>query len=130
MGTTPATNGSSSQGTTSQGVNRPSWQGLQIHKSGTLCTHSYVQTNKHMYHWILLDSCSPINLFCNDPMSTMCTELTLHYPSQQCRSNDNQPQGRIAWLQHHMIRSSSHDKCATFQQQHSQTVSHLRPTRI
>ena len=47
-GTTPTTNGSSSEGTVSQGVNRPSWQGLQIHKSGTIHTHSYAQTNKHM----------------------------------------------------------------------------------
>ena len=38
MGTTPTTNGSSSQGTGSQGANRPSWQGLQIHKSATICT--------------------------------------------------------------------------------------------
>ena len=37
-GTTPATNSSSSQGTTSQGANRPFWQGLQIHKNGTIYT--------------------------------------------------------------------------------------------
>ena len=65
MGTTPTTNGSSSQGTTSQGTNRPSWQGLQIHKSGTIYTHSYAQTNKYMYDWILLNTCSSIDLFCN-----------------------------------------------------------------
>ena len=65
MGTTPTTNGSSSQGTTSQGANRPSWLGLQIHKSGTIYTHSYVQTNKHMHDWILLTTCSLINLCCN-----------------------------------------------------------------
>ena len=65
MGTAPATNGISSQGTASQGANRPSWQGLQIHKSGTISTHSYVQTNKHMYDWILLDTHSSIDLFCN-----------------------------------------------------------------
>ena len=64
MGTTPTTNGSSSQGTTSQGENRPSWQGLQIHKSGTIYTHSYVQTNKHMYDWIHFNTCSSIDLFC------------------------------------------------------------------
>ena len=68
MGTTPVTNGSRSQGTTSQGANKPSWQDLQIHKSGTLYTHSYVQTNKHMYHWILLDICSSIDLFCNQSL--------------------------------------------------------------
>ena len=28
-------------------------------------THSYVQTNKYMYDWILLDTCSLINPFCN-----------------------------------------------------------------
>ena len=64
MGTTPTTNGSSSQGTTSQGENRPSRQGLQIHKSGTIYTHSYVQTNKHMYDWIHFNTCSSIDLFC------------------------------------------------------------------
>ena len=53
MGTTPTTNGTSSQGTASQGANRPSWQGLQIHKSGTIYTHSYAQTNKHMCNWIM-----------------------------------------------------------------------------
>ena len=62
-GTISATNGSSIQGIASQGANRPSWQGLQIHKSGTIYTHSYVQTNKHMYNWILLDTCSSIDLF-------------------------------------------------------------------
>ena len=63
-GTTPTTNGSSTQSTASQGANRPSWHGLQIHKSGTIYTHSHAQTNKHMYDWILLDKCSSINLFC------------------------------------------------------------------
>ena len=65
MGTTPTTNGTNSQGTASQGAKRPSWQGLQVHKSGTIHTHSYAQTNKHMYDWILLDTCSSIDLFCN-----------------------------------------------------------------
>ena len=64
-GTTPTTNGSSSQGTTSQGANRPSWQVLQIHKSGTIYTHSYAQTSKHMYDWILVDTCSLNNLSYN-----------------------------------------------------------------
>ena len=64
-GTTPATNGSRSQGTASQEAKRPSWQDLQIHKSGTSLTHSYMQTNKHMSNWILLDTCSLIDLFCN-----------------------------------------------------------------
>ena len=63
VGTTPVTNSSSSQG--SQGANRPSWKGLQIHKSGTIYTHSYVHTNKRMYNWILLNTCSSIDLFCN-----------------------------------------------------------------
>ena len=57
MGTTPATNGTNSQGTASQEANKPSWEGMQIHKSGNIYTHSYVQTNKHMYNWILLDTC-------------------------------------------------------------------------
>ena len=65
MGTAPATNSTSSQGTASQGAKIPSWQGLQVHESGTIHTHSYVQTNKHMYDWILLYTCSSINLFCN-----------------------------------------------------------------
>ena len=65
MGTTPTTNGTNSQDTASQEANRPSWQGLQVHKSGTIYTHSYVQANKHMYDWILLNTCSSINLFCN-----------------------------------------------------------------
>ena len=64
-GTAPTTNGTTSQGTTGQGANRPSWQGLQIYKSGTIYTHSYAQTNKHMYNWILLDTCSSIDPFCN-----------------------------------------------------------------
>ena len=63
--TTPTTNGTNSQGTASQEANRPSWQGLQIHKIGSIYTHSYVQTNKHMYDWILFDTCLSINLFCN-----------------------------------------------------------------
>ena len=62
-GTSPTTNSSSSQGTASQGTNRLSWQGLQIHKSGTIYTHSYAQTNKHMYDWILLNTCSLIDSF-------------------------------------------------------------------
>ena len=53
MGTTPVTKSTSSQGTASQGANRPSWQGLQIHKSGTIYTHRYMQTNEHTYNWIL-----------------------------------------------------------------------------
>ena len=65
MGTTPATNDSSSQSTASQGANRPSLQGLPIYKSGTIYTHSYVQTNKNMYNWILINKCSSIDLFRN-----------------------------------------------------------------
>ena len=65
MGTTPATNGTKSQGTASQEPNRPSWQCQKGHKSGTIHTHSYVQINKHMYDWILLHTCSLIDLFCN-----------------------------------------------------------------
>ena len=64
-GTTSTTNGTNSQGTASQGAKRPSWQGLQVHKSGTIHTHSYEQTNKHMYDWILLNTCSLIDLSSN-----------------------------------------------------------------
>ena len=64
-GTTPTTSGTNSQGTASQGAKRPFWQGLQVHKSGTIHTHSYAQTNKHMYDWILLNTCSSIDLFCS-----------------------------------------------------------------
>ena len=64
-GTTATTNGSRSQDTASQGANIPSWQGLQIHKSGTIFSHSYAQANKHMHDWILLNTCSSIDLFCN-----------------------------------------------------------------
>ena len=65
-GTTPATNVTNSQGTASQETERPSGQGLQVNESGTILTHSYTQTNKHMYNWILvLDICSLIDLFCN-----------------------------------------------------------------
>ena len=49
-GTTPTTNGSSSQVTTSQRANRPCWQGLQIHNSGTIYTHSYAQVTNQQAH--------------------------------------------------------------------------------
>ena len=65
MGTTPTTNSTYCQGTASQEANTPSWQGLQVYKSGTIHTQSYIQTNKHMYNWILLNTCSSINVFCN-----------------------------------------------------------------
>ena len=65
MGTTPATNGTNRQDTASQEANRPSWECLQVHKSGTIHTHSYAQINKHIYNWILLNTCSSINLFRN-----------------------------------------------------------------
>ena len=65
MGTTPTTSSLSSKGTASQGAKRPAWQDLQTHRSDTIYTHSYVQSNKHMYNWILLNTCSSIDLFCN-----------------------------------------------------------------
>ena len=65
MGTTPATNSTDNQGTPSQEANRPSWQGMQVHKSGAIHTQSYVQTNRHMDDWILLNTYSLIDLFCN-----------------------------------------------------------------
>ena len=61
----PATNSTNSQGTACQGAKGPSRQGLQVHKSGTIHTRSYAQTNKHMYNWILFNTCSSIDLFCN-----------------------------------------------------------------
>ena len=64
-GTTPATNGRNSLGTASQGAKIPSWQAQQVHRSGTIHTQNYVQTNKHIYDWILLNTCSLINLFYN-----------------------------------------------------------------
>ena len=38
-----------------------------MHKLTSTCMigSSYTQTNKHMYDWILLNTCSSINLFCN-----------------------------------------------------------------
>ena len=65
MGSTPVTSSLSSQDTVSQEANRPTWQCQQIHKSGTIYTNSYMQTNKYMYDWILLNTCSLIDLFCN-----------------------------------------------------------------
>ena len=83
MDTTPTTNGTNSQGTASQEANRPSWQGLQVHKSGTIYTHSYAQTNKHMYDWILVDTCSSIDLFRNQSFVCNMMNSILHYPSQE-----------------------------------------------
>ena len=87
MGTTATTNGSSSQGTASQGANRPFGQGLQVHKSGTIYTHSYAQTNKHMNDWILLDTCSSINLFCNRSFVHKSKHCII--PCNECRSDDD-----------------------------------------
>ena len=101
-GTTPTTNGTSSQGTASQGVNRPSWQGLQIHESGTIYTHSYVQTNKHMYDWILLNTCSSINLFCNQSImhNVHCVNTTL---SLTTNVGVMMTKCIIAWLWHCVV---------------------------
>ena len=82
IGTTPTTNSANSQGTASQEANRPSWQGLQVNNSGTIHTHSYMQTIKHMYNWILLNTCSLIISFVIDPLCTTCTKSILHYPYQ------------------------------------------------
>ena len=46
MGTTPTTDSSSSQDTASQGANRPSWQGLQIHKWYDFTSHILVFTEE------------------------------------------------------------------------------------
>ena len=83
MGTTPATNSTTSQGIASQEAKRPSWQGLQVHKSGNIHTHSYVQTNKHMYDWIPLNTCSSIDLFCNQSFMCNIHKSIRHYPLQQ-----------------------------------------------
>ena len=92
MGTTPATKGTNSHGTASQDTNRPSWQGLQVHKSGTIHTHSSTQTNKHMYDWILLDTCSSINLVCNQSFCVQCAPSQYYIiPSNECRNNDSKP---------------------------------------
>ena len=61
--------------------------------------------------------------FIINPSCAMCTKLTLIIPRIKCRSDDDQPQGRIAWLWHSMVWPSSQDKCAKFHQ-HSETVSH------
>ena len=64
-GNTPQPTAQAAKAPQVKGANRPSWQGLQIHKSGTIYTHSYAQTNKHMYNRSLLDTFSSIDLFCN-----------------------------------------------------------------
>ena len=111
-GTTPTTNGTNSQGTASQRAKRPSWQGLQVHKSGTIHTHSYAQTKKHMYDWILLNTCSSINLFCNQSFmcnvhqinstlslammaGTMTTNLKAELPGYGTVSFDPQPMTNV-----------------------------------
>ena len=129
MGTTPTTNGSSSQGTASQGANRPSWQGLQIHKSGTIYTHSCAQTNKHMYDWILLNTCSFINLFCNQ--SFVCnvhqvnTMLTLMTNAGMMTTNlkAELPSCGTVWFEPQAMANMLRFW------QYSQTVSHSIPTR-
>ena len=80
-----------------------SWQGLQVHKSGTIYTHSYAQTNKHMYYWILLDTCSLINLF-ELSLCAQCAPSQYYIiPSNECRNDDDKPQGRIAHLWNGMV---------------------------
>ena len=90
-GTTPTANGTNSQGTASQGAKRPFWQGLKVHKSGTIHTHSYAETNKHMYNWILLNTCSLIKLFCNQSfvhnMHQVNTRLSLATNAQMMITN-------------------------------------------
>ena len=126
-GTTPATNGSSSQGTTSQGANRPSWQGLQIHKSGTIYTHSYAQTNTHMYDLILLDTCSLIDLFCNQSyvhnvhQVNIMLSLATNAGVMMTNLKAELPGYGTVWF--------DRQACAKFCQ-YSQPVSCLIPTRV
>ena len=71
-GTTPTTNGSSSQGTT---TNRPSWQGLQIHKSGTIYTTAmHKPTSTCTIGSSLIHVHQSISFVIN-PICTMCVEL-------------------------------------------------------
>ena len=128
-GTTPTTNITNSQGTASQEAKRPSWQGQQVHKSGTIYTHSYVQNNKHMYDWILLDTFSLIDLFCNQSfvhnVHQVNTTLSLATNAGMMMTNLKAELPGMAWYR----LTLSHDKCAEFWQ-YSQTVSHLISTRI
>ena len=96
-GSTPATSCLTSQGTATQEADRPTCQCLQIHKSGTIYTHSYVPTNKNMYNWILLNTCSLINQFCNQSFVECAPSEHNVIPCNKCRSDDDKPEGRIAW---------------------------------
>ena len=85
MGTTPATNGSSSQGTASQGANRPSWPA-----DPQEWNHLYPQVCAKKQRTRMIRS-SSINVhqlisFGINPMCAMCTELTLCYPLQQMQA--------------------------------------------
>ena len=81
LGTTPATNGTNSQGTASQEANRPSWQGLQVHKSGepftptAMCkptsTCTIGSSSIHAHQLIS---------FAIIPLCTTYTKSILHYP--------------------------------------------------
>ena len=82
-GTTSTTNGSSSQGTASQGPKRPSWQGLQIHPSGTIYTHSYEQPPSTCTIGSSLIHVHQSISFVINPMCATSTELILCYPLQQ-----------------------------------------------
>ena len=86
--------------------------------------------NKLMYSWILLNTCSLIDLFCNQSyvhnMHQVNTTLSLATNAGVMMTN---LKAEFAWLWHCMVYPSSHDKCAKFPQ-HSQTVSHLIPRRI
>ena len=56
MGTTSATKGSNSQGTVSQGANRPSQQGLEIYKGGTICMLGSSSIHVHQLICLVIDS--------------------------------------------------------------------------
>ena len=81
-GTTPATNGTNSQGTASQEANRPSWQGLQVHKSGTIHTTAMCKpTSTCMIGSSSIHVHQSISFVIN-PLCAMHTKSILHYPSQ------------------------------------------------
>ena len=79
MGTRPTTNGTSSQGTASQGAKRPSWQGLRSIRVEFTPTTMCKLTSTCMIGSSLIHAHKLI-YFVNDPLCTMCTKSILLYP--------------------------------------------------
>ena len=74
MGTTPTTNSPSSQGTASQEANRPSWRGLQIHKSEpSIPTAMCKPTSTCMIGSSLIHAHQSVSFVIN-PLCAMCTK--------------------------------------------------------